>query len=68
MHYVNSTKETVLPQGVGKTAPCLGQNGPSPFFAPYISRTHIIAVYVVAYNVEYNFYRNALVEGGIWKK
>ena len=38
--YLNSTKKTVLPQGVGKTAPYLGQDGPSPCFAPYISRTH----------------------------
>ena len=40
MHYLNSTKKAVLPQGVGKTAPYLGQDGPSPFFAPYISKTH----------------------------
>ena len=33
-------KKTVLPQGVGKTASYLGQDGPSSFFAPYISRTH----------------------------
>ena len=41
-HYLNSTEKTVLPQGVGKTAPrrfC-------PIFFPGL----IIAVYFVAYN------------------
>ena len=33
-------QQTVLPQDVGKMAPYLGQDGPSPLFAPYISRTH----------------------------
>ena len=33
-HDLNSTEKTVLPQGVGKTAPYLGQDGPSSLFAP----------------------------------
>ena len=52
-HYLNSTEKTVLPQGVGKTAPLGGARrpGPSSFFAPYISRTHNFRLFV-AYNVE----------------
>ena len=44
-------KKTVLPQGVWKTAPYLGQDGPSPVLA-HIFPGLIIAIYVVAYNVE----------------
>ena len=51
VHYLNSTKKAVLPQGVGKTVPYLGQDGPSPFFVHIFPRL-IIGVYFVAYNVE----------------
>ena len=34
-HYLNSTEKPFLPQGVGKTAPYLGQDGPSSFL-PHI--------------------------------
>ncbi len=43
-------QKTVLPQSVGKTAPCLGQDGPSPFL-PHILSGLMIAVYFVAYNI-----------------
>ena len=52
VHYLNSTNKTVLLQGVGKTGPYLGQDGPSPFFLPHIFPGLMTAVYVVAYSVE----------------
>ncbi len=44
VNYLNSTKQTVLPQGVGKTVPAI--------FLPQIFLGLMIAVYFVAYNVE----------------
>ena len=44
-------QKNVLPQGVVKTGPYLGQDGPSLCFA-HIFPGLIIAVYFVAYNVE----------------
>ena len=49
---MNSTEKAVLPQGVGKTAPYLRQDGPSSFLPHIIFAGLIIAVYFVAYNVE----------------
>ncbi len=51
IRYLNSTKKAVLPLGVGKTAPYLGQDGPSPFLAHIFSGL-LISVYFAAYNVE----------------
>ena len=51
MHYLNGTIKTVLPQGVGKTAPTWDKTVPRRFL-PHIFPGLIIAVYFVAYNVE----------------
>ncbi len=51
VHYLNSTNKTVLPQGVGKAPPYLGNTVPRRF-VPHIFPGLIIAVYFVAYNVE----------------
>ena len=49
--YLNSTEKTVLPHGVGKMAPYLGQDGTSSLL-PHIFPGLIIDAYFVAYNVE----------------
>ena len=56
-------QKTVLPQGVGKTAPYLEQDGPSPFLLPLVFPGLIIAVYFLPYNVEQHICCNAIVEG-----
>ena len=44
MHYLNSTKKPVLPQGVGKTAPYLGNTVPRRVL-PHIFPGLKIAIY-----------------------
>ena len=51
VHYLNSTKKTILPQSVGKTAPCRGKTVPRRVL-PHIFPGLIIAIYFMAYNVE----------------
>ena len=45
-------KKPSYPRVWERSAPYMGKDDPLSFFAPYMTTTHKIAVYFVAYNVE----------------